>query len=165
MRETEVAQSDAALSPTPDSNPDLTGIAGWLIFIAIGQLIAPVRIIWTLALYYQETSTILALQQFPATVYGEGLLNFTYVVIIFAATFTFFSRRRIFKSLFVIEVLAGLLITPLIYAWVSLTTGISFRALTTGTLEFSQTITAGVAAAAWVPYIWWSKRVKNTFVK
>jgi hypothetical protein len=68
------------LGALKDVKPPLSGIAGWLILIAIGQVVGVIKLLGSLAQYYGDADPKL-FQQFPVTMWGEAALNTGYVVL------------------------------------------------------------------------------------
>ena len=149
---------------------ELSGIGGWLILIAIGQLVGPLKFLGSLAPYYSNPDVEALRINFPIVFFIEAVLNASFLVIMVVTTVFFFTKSRWFPTFFIFEYAAAILVGPLDVAvsalGLSIYTGrpISFFAEQMLTpKEVGQWIPALVSAAVWIPYILNSKRVANTF--
>jgi Protein of unknown function (DUF2569) len=140
------------------------GIGGWLVLVAIGQVLGPLRLIGTLAEYYANNDTLVAFGKIPVTMYGELVIYLVYLGITLFTSFVFFAHKRIFKLWFTIEVATVALDAILDYFWVSATTGVSVQALLETQGNLFQAMGATLVGLIWMAYVWCSKRVRNTFV-
>ena len=153
---------------TPDKN-DLVGIGGWLILVALGQILGPLKYIAFLFNYYTNMESDLW-TKFPITFYGEAALNISLLAVICYTSYLFLTTSRLFPKFFIYQYSASILLYPLdvIFTGVTLSayTGQSFEALSAKmvTAELvGQWIAVIIVAAIWIPYIKLSKRVANTF--
>jgi hypothetical protein len=53
---------------------DLTGISGWLVFVALGQVFGPLRLLVSLGEYYEKLDKSVV-EAFPVTFLGEAAMN------------------------------------------------------------------------------------------
>ena len=121
---------------TPASNapgvPAPEGIGGWLVLVAIGQVLGPLRTLVSIAAYYANLDARL-FQQFPAAAYGEVLLNAAMFVLVLSTSILFFRKSRKFPRFFIIEWIAIGILPLLNAAWAALTislyAGLSFSSL------------------------------------
>lgn len=153
---------------------DLKGIRGWLILVAIGVVLSPIRMLAVFVPLYQEiftNGTWEALTTATSEVYHPmwaplliGELGFN--ALMFAASiyliYLFFSKHYLFPKVYIILVVISLVFIPL-DAWF-----VSFimpeePIFDPETLkEFVRTLLVGMI---WTPYMLISKRVKATFVE
>ena len=150
--------------PRTSIPPSSSGIGGWLILMAIGQVLGPLRTLVSLGTTYSSQDVQLALNKLPVTMYGTlsiDILSFLFVV---ATAIAFFAQKRIFKTMFTIEVFGVLLVYPITYAWVSATSGIPVNQLLSAD-DLGKAIGAFLVGLIWVAYVWRSKRVRNTFIR
>jgi hypothetical protein len=153
---------------------DLKGIRGWLILVAIGVVLSPIRMLAVFVPLYQEiftNGTWEALTTTTSEVYHPmwaplliGELGFN--ALMFAASiyliYLFFSKHYLFPKVYIILVVISLVFIPL-DAWF-----VSFimpekPIFDPETLkEFVRTLIVGMI---WIPYMLISKRVKATFVE
>ncbi len=144
---------------------DLVGIGGWLILVAIGQVLGPLRFVHFLFGYYLYFNNDFW-TQYPITFFGEAVLNMWVVAIMGCATYFFFTKSRLFPAFFIYEFVAYIMRLPLVIVFKEVTldayTGqwipISLDRRSAG--EWIATI---IVAAIWLPYSRLSKRVANTF--
>jgi hypothetical protein len=139
----------------------LEGIGGWLILVAIGQVMGPMKLL--VNIFTMDNRLLL---QFPDVFYGEVLLNGLLLVITIYVSILFFRKSARFPFWFVLQFVAALLAFPLDLILVAseLPAGASVSNLIDAK-DVVQWITLAIAAAIWIPYINRSKRVANTFRK
>jgi transglutaminase-like putative cysteine protease len=159
--------------PLPDGfHPELSGLGGWLILIAIGVIINPIYVLSFLAqncsAYAPETwhnltdpSSAAYNGWWAPLLIFELLVNLTSTVFSILNLITFFKRRRIFPVLYV---------TFLAYAAITATmdhfaTQLIPAAATQSGQYDSTVMRSFVACLIWIPYMLVSKRVKATFVR
>jgi hypothetical protein len=149
-------------------------IGGWLILVALGIIISPLRIIYQMfpsyfKLFSDGTWEILTT---PGTevynplwaplIFGEMAVNGGLVLAWVFIAFIFFSKKKIFPKWYI-----GILLFTLVFIFIDeliinsvLLNEPIFDADTTKELGRSL-----IASLIWVPYMLISKRVKATFVK
>jgi hypothetical protein len=166
------------LRPTPPpvvspaelpSKPQLSGIAGWLILIAIGQVVGVLKLLGSLAQYYGDVDPKL-FQQFPVTVWGEAALNIGFVALAIYTAVLFFRKSSKFPKFFIYEWMFVIFIPLVDMVWIALTLSLytgrpfaEFAELDPQTV--GQSIGAMIGAAVWITYIKKSRRVANTFTE
>lgn len=150
------------------------GIKGWLILVAIGVVISPIRIIGGFVLTFLPLFTsggwrmlvtpgsdaysplwvpILAFE----TTYNVAMSLLSMLMVIL-----FFTHHRFFPRVYILIMLASVIMIPLDAWFVSLALPDVEVFDETTTREFSRLL---VASAIWIPYMLKSKRVKVTFVR
>ena len=151
----------------PHEENHLVGIGGWLILVAIGQVLGPLRFVHFLFGYYINFNSDLW-TEFPITFYGETLVNMSVVTIMGFTTYLFFTRSRLFLDFFIYECAAYIMLLPLVIVFKEVT----FNAYTGRWIpvklepkQVGEWMTAIILAAIWISYIKLSKRVANTFRK
>ena len=144
------------------SEPPLVGIRGWLLLLALGQIVTPLRQLAEAGLYFTDSGVALLFEQTPKVIYGEFLLISAQILITLYTSYLFFTRRRKFKVWFTIEVAAIAVVTAADILWVSATTGILIEILIRQTI--AKSVGALGAGLIWLAYVWRSRRVANTFV-
>lgn len=153
-------------------NSELKGLSGWLLLVAIGVVINPIRLLVTVVPAYKqifEDGIWEALTTVGSEVYNPYfssllVVEIVYNIIILAASiylvYLFFSKHYLFPKLFIGIVVASLIFIPL-DAWLvtQVFPGESmFDPETTN--EFMRSLITGVI---WIPYMLVSKRVRVTF--
>ncbi len=142
--------------------PDLEGIGGWLILVAIGLAVAPFRSMHGIyvdlhVLYGSKFQYALSLHHgLAGLILYEAVTNSFFLFALITLNYLFYDRRKTFPSL-MITYLAVQLVLGLID---------HLAALQFSTHQ-SPTAVLGnfVAAAVWIPYYLKSERVKATFVR
>jgi Protein of unknown function (DUF2569)/GYF domain 2 len=164
-------QEQTTLSkPEPlSTDPKLTGIGGWLILVALGQIFGPIKFLVSIGQYYSTLDSNI-IGKLPVTFAGEAVINFSVLVLFIYTAILFFRKSKQFPRFFVYEMLATIFLLPLEAMWVavagSMETGQSAEQLLQNALgppEIVQTIAAAIAGSVWILYILKSKRVANTF--
>jgi hypothetical protein len=149
---------------------DLVGISGWLVLVAIGQVLGPLyRIFWLLD-YYGSLDRDLWIN-FPITAYGEAALNMSVLAILIYTSYLFFTKSRLFPTFFVYASVAAILLYPLDVGFTAATlraySGQSTDQFTPNMMTPDQVgrwVGLIITACIWIPYVKLSKRVANTFV-
>jgi hypothetical protein len=144
----------------------LVGIGGWLILVAIGQVLGPLMFAAHLFKYYEYLNTDLWME-FSIAVYGEAVLNLSVLAIMGLATYLFFTKSGLFPAFFIYECAAYIILFPLGTAFKAAAIsayGRSFH-ITLASKPVGEWIMAIILAAVWISYIKSSKRVANTFGK
>jgi len=147
--------------PTFASGSNLEGIGGWLILVAIGLAIAPLRSIHGVyaslrVLYGSQFEHLLSVHRgLAGLILYEAATNTCFLIALATLNYLFYRKKKVFPSLminyFALQA-ALILIDHLV------------------TLHFyphhsaSNLISAILAAAIWIPYYLRSERVKATFV-
>jgi hypothetical protein len=152
------------------SSNKLAGIGGWLVILAIGQSLAPLKTFAWLINYYTKLDGSLW-SRFPVAFYGEALLNTLLFAIICYTSYLFINKSKLFVTYFVYQCAASILLFPLDVIFSSATlsayTGQSIEDLSVRMIDpetVGQWIATIIGAAIWIPYIKLSRRVANTFI-
>jgi hypothetical protein len=153
--------------PATETGP--RGIGGWLLVVALGQLVSPLQLIVALGQYYLDPENLKVFGQFPLAMYGELVMDAILLVLVATTAVLFFRKSRYFPRFFITELLAVIGLTILISLWTAVAFSIESGAPISALLEVErqdvvQFCSAVVVALIWIPYILKSRRVKNTFV-
>jgi len=156
--------------PSRKKDGDPIGIGGWLILVAIGQVVGPLRLIHSLfgyyvSTYYANLDRDLSML-YAITFFGETVLNMSVVAIVGCATYFFFTKSGLFPVFFVYECVAYIIRLPLLIALKEATLGAYTGEWISIALDrrlVGEWIATIILAAIWLPYIRLSKRVANTF--
>jgi len=146
----------------PSGQPE--GIGGWLVLLAIGVALAPLRTLGEIgknADGYQQLSDV---PNGPLVTNLEIGLLLTFAAFQFVMAFAFFKKKRVFPTLFMIQWVAapvmlmvdGLLVSSLLQVPLGLV-------LTAE--QLMPVLMAFVLGTVWVWYLYKSVRVRNTFTQ
>ena len=153
----------AASDPTLPPQPELRGIGGLLILVAIGQVLGPVRMLIAFVQYHATTPGE-AWTRFPVAMTGELLMTVAVIAIVIWTSFLFFRKSARFPAMFTIEWAAATALFPVNTFWASLATGLPMSTFAGGS-DVLEWLLYAVAGFAWVMYVHNSVRVRNTFVE
>ena len=149
------ASPAAAAAPATDGPK---GIGGWLILPTIGTVISPfVMAFWTF-----QTAAALASPLTPgmkAFIGLEALFNFALMVAWIVAIVLLFKHKRAFPKLFV-----TILVVTLVGTVLDLMVAASVFKIGIDASDIGGLARSVIGIAIWGPYMFVSKRVKNTFV-
>lgn len=168
VREPAVSISEAA--EFKSVKPELTGIGGWLALVAFGQVVGIPRLVVSLGQYYTTTINAELWRQFPATLWGEAVLNAAMLGLLVYTTMLLFQRSRHFPSFFIGEMIFAIVMPLVDLVWIAwsfaLATGRPISEfLTIEPREGMQMMAAVASALIWIPYTLRSRRVANTFTR
>jgi hypothetical protein len=157
--------------PSKTVKEDLVGIGGWLILVAIGQILGPLKLIVGLFIYYTKLDSKLW-TMYPITFYGEAVLNISLLALIGYTTNLFFTKSKLFPTFFIYECAASILLFPVDAIFTTATLS-AYTGQSTETIiariatpdQVGQWIATIIAGAIWIAYIKKSKRVANTFLE
>ena len=164
-------QEQTTLSkPKLSTDPKLTGIGGWLILVALGQIFGPIRFLVSIGQYYSTLDSNI-IEKVPVTFAGEAVIYFFVLVLFINTTVLFFRKSKQFPRFFVYETLAAIFLVPLDAMWTAVAGSMESGQASVGQLlqtvlgpsEIGQTIAAAIIGSVWILYIFKSKRVANTF--
>jgi Protein of unknown function (DUF2569)/GYF domain 2 len=163
----QTSQPRKSANSQQQTDPKLTGIGGWLILVALGQIFGPIRLLVSIAQYYSTLDSNI-IGKLPVTFAGEAVINFFVLVLSIYTAVLFFRKSKRFPRFFVYEILAAIFLVPLDAMWIavaaSMETGQSAEQLfQIEPSEIGQTIAAAIIGSVWILYIFKSKRVANTF--
>jgi hypothetical protein len=150
--------------------PELVGIGGWLIFVAIGQVLEPIDALTSIGKYFWRDLYAGLAEDLPVTVYSLTFLKVAFFAFAVFTAVMFFRHSRLFPRLFILQwILIGIL--PLIeMVWLKVVLFIFFgeslfEYLMMDAKDIGQVVGAVIFGPIWIAYILRSRRVSNTFVK
>jgi uncharacterized protein DUF2569/uncharacterized protein DUF4339 len=158
-------EARAKHEPSGKKDRDLIGIGGWLILVAIGQVLGPLRFVHFLFGYYVNLDNDLW-TQYPITLIGEAVLNTWVVAIMGCATYLFFTKSELFPDFFIYECVAYITRLPLVILFKEITLSAymgQWIPISLDRRSVGEWIATIILAAIWLPYSKSSKRVANTF--
>lgn len=141
----------------------LEGIGGWLILLAVQQVLGPVQFAFGALQEYLSLPAEL-ISRFALAFAGDFALRLAYLALLVYSAVLFFGKREAFPRVYMVTYAAGLAFPFVLATWVLLSTGVSIYANLSGaTLGYYM---LGVAIGAiWISYLLNSVRVRNTFVR
>ncbi|WP_164776885.1 DUF2569 family protein, partial [Mesorhizobium sp. M7A.F.Ca.US.001.04.1.1] len=146
-------------------NPEaLVGFGGWLMLLAIGQALSPLRTLAELGASSDGYNQLMLVPNGPMVVYGEVALLLAFMVFQLVVLVAMLRRSLRFKQLFLIQWLAIPVAVILDAIWVSTAIGVSVRKVVTGE-ALATYIVSFVLIGLWVAYVYKSVRVRNTFTR
>lgn len=149
----------------PEVPPDqISGIGGWLFLLAVGQCIAPLRLVFELvseAKYYRHA---LARPSSEVLVAGELLLHFAVIAFQVYVAIALLRRWKIFPKLFLYQWLLMIAWPVIDIIWVHALTEVPIAKITEG-IDPLRAAANVIMSGAWVWYTFASVRVRNTFTK
>lgn len=141
-----------------------SGLGGWLLLLAIGQTLFPLRTLADLAKSGDAYSRLMTFERGPLAVYGDVGLTVAFAALQFVVAIFMYRRSRLFPKLFMyqwIAIPAFLILESLL---VSASLGVPIdQVLSPGAV--SRTTGAFLFGGLWVWYVFKSVRVRNTFVR
>jgi transglutaminase-like putative cysteine protease len=162
----------AALPPV--LRPQPSGLGGWLILVAIGVVVSPVRI----AHGMYELSDVYSADLWHALTSPAGeayhalwgpvlvvtlLVNLTVLAFSILLLVLFFQQRRTFPGLFIVFLIVTAVVLTLDQASLKLIPALADEP--PDPKDLRDMFRSYVACAIWIPYMLVSKRVKATFVR
>ncbi|HEY1310480.1 MAG TPA: DUF2569 domain-containing protein [Pseudolabrys sp.] len=154
--------TEAAAVPQPESIP--VGIKGWLILPAIGTILSPIYLSIAVFKMVPSLEKIWAAKDSLSTsllafVAVETIVNITFIVGWLVAILLLTLRSWYYPRAYIILMcgMVGFLLLDMIVS----AGGFNHQPEQDDLVSLGRTI---VVAAIWVPYMFLSKRVKNTFV-
>ncbi len=151
--------------PSENNYRDPVGIGGWLILVAIGQVLGPLKFVDFLFKYYVHINGDFW-AEFPITFFGEAVLNSWVVAIMGCTTYFFFTKSKLFPAFFIFECVSYISLSPLLIVFKEVILNAYTGQWIPVGLEpkpIGEWIATIILAAIWLSYVKLSKRVANTF--
>ncbi|RUT95781.1 DUF2569 family protein [Mesorhizobium sp. USDA-HM6] len=147
----------------PSQNPDsLVGIGGWLMLLAIGQVLSPFRTLAELFSLSEGYQQLMPLPNGPLAVCGEIVLLLAFAALQVVVLFAMLRRSPRFKRLFFYQWIAIPVVFILDAVWTSAVLGAPIRQILAGDALVA-VIASFAVTGIWVAYVYRSVRVRNTF--
>jgi hypothetical protein len=154
-------------APLFSTTEDLEGLSGWLVLVAIGLVVSPFVMLYTIVTVnlpfltdnrYQPYLT--SHPAFAALAVFETITNIIFIASVLALAFLFFTKRKAFPTFMILYLATQCCV-------------ILFDTVTVHVLIPSANLSASYASVArsligalvWIPYFVISRRVKATFVR
>lgn len=138
------------------------GFGGWLMLLAIGQALSPLRTLAELGNSADGYQQLMTLSNGPLAVYGEVALNLAFLVLQLVVLVAMFRRSHRFPQLFLCQWLAIPVVFILDTIWISTTLGVPVNQVLAGDALVAP-IASFVVTGIWAAYVYKSVRVRNTF--
>jgi hypothetical protein len=168
MSEGQSTERPLAVQEQPAASMEPRGIGGWLLLVAFGQVVGPLRLLVALGQTYFDPDAQKGFEQFPLATYGELASLLTLMLFSIPTAVLFFRKSRYFPRFFICELVAAFVVPALSVVWSALTLSAQLGGsvgefLMLEPQEIAQFVWAVVGALIWIPYTLKSKRVRNTF--
>lgn len=151
--------------------PELTGIGGWLVLMALGQVFGPLRALGETINTAYTAADYATNAQVPGAVSVmrfEETMAWAYVALAFFVSFLFFTKRRIFPRAFIVLALFSFVYFAIDMVVTSTVFGLPVNKLVGLYFEDQNNVrsmTQSIMLLPWVAYVLMSRRVKNTFIR
>lgn len=147
-----------------------SGLGGWLILIAIGLVITPIILIFTITEYnlpifnekeiwdtFADPNSLDYLPLFPFLIYFELIGNVIILLASFFFLYLFFTKKKLFPKVYFWFLIAN-------FAFIFIDEVLTNRMFVFEEFAFRETLRQAFYCAIWLRYLKVSQRVKNTFV-
>ncbi|ESY72554.1 DUF2569 family protein [Mesorhizobium sp. M0051] len=149
----------------PSQNPAaLVGIGGWLMLLAIGQALSPLRTLANLAISAEGYQQLMALPNGVMAAYGELALNLAFLALQLVVLVSMLRRSHRFPRLFLFQWLAIPVVFILDTIWIASILGVPVNKVLAGDALLAA-IASFVGTGIWTAYVYKSVRVRNTFTR
>ncbi|MBZ9794135.1 DUF2569 family protein [Mesorhizobium sp. ES1-4] len=149
----------------PSQNPEaLVGFGGWLMLLAIGQTLSPLRTLADVANSADGYQQLMTLPNGSLAVYGEIALNIAFLALQLVVLISMLRRSRRFPQLFLLQWLALPVVFVLDTIWISSILGAPVSQMLAGDALVTP-IASFVGTGIWAAYVYKSVRVRNTFTR
>lgn len=173
MSDVQHAAKELAVQPTMNGSivvAEPQGIGGWLLVVAFGLVVGPIRAAVALWLEYTNPEYRDFFEQYAVAMYGEVVMNLGLVLLMASSSVLFFRKSRYFPRVFICGLIAICVLPILTTAWMVLALSIHTGEPASDfffvePLEVFQIGLAVISALIWIPYTLKSRRIKNTFVR
>jgi Na+/phosphate symporter len=147
----------------PSQNPEaLVGFGGWLMLLAIGQALSPLRTLAELGNSVEGYQQLMTVTNGALAVYGEIALLLAFLVFQVVVLVSMLRRSRRFPQLFLCQWFAIPVVFILDTVWISTILGVPVNQVLAGDALVTP-IASFVVTGVWVAYVHKSIRVRNTF--
>lgn len=149
----------------PSQNPEaLVGFGGWLMLLAIGQTLSPLRTLADFANSADGYQQLMTFSNGPLAVYGEVALNLAFLALQLVVIVSMLRRSHRFPQLFLLQWLAIPVVFALDTIWIASILGVPVSQVLAGD-ALAAPIASFVGTGIWVAYVCRSVRVRNTFTR
>ncbi|OBQ61129.1 DUF2569 family protein [Mesorhizobium erdmanii] len=149
----------------PSRNPEaLVGFGGWLMLLAIGQALSPLRTLADFANSADGYQQLMTLSNGPLAVYGEVALNLAFLALQLVVLVSMLRRSHRFPQLFLFQWVAIPVVFILDTIWIVSSLGVPVNQVLAGDALVAP-IASFVGTGIWVAYVYKSVRVRDTFIR
>lgn len=142
----------------------ISGFGGWLLLLAIGQCLSPLRNLGELAAGAEGYRTAATMPNGTVLVAGEILINLAFIAFQVYVVVAMLKRWVIFPRLFLYQWFLIMALPIIDVVWVATIMGMPLSRVFPAT-ELGSAIGAVIALGIWVWYTSVSVRVRNTFTR
>lgn len=146
----------------PHDPAALVGFGGWLLLLAIGQVLSPLRTLADLAKSAESYQQLMTVPNGALAVYGEVALNLAFLALQLVVVISMFRRSQRFKQLFVYQWFAIPVLFVLDTLLISVVLGVPVNQLLAADVLVASLVSF-LLTGIWVAYVHKSVRVRNTF--
>lgn len=151
-------------TPSPSDDRKLEGIAGWLVLLAIAQVLGVATFSISMISGYATLPPEIATAQ-PAAVFGAMIIDGAFLLLLVYTAFLFFTKSRRFPTTFIVSCLAGMLEPFLLLGFISVASGVPITSGSVGDGMTSHHLAVIAGSILWMAYVLNSVRVSNTFIR
>ncbi|UDL90932.1 DUF2569 family protein [Mesorhizobium sp. PAMC28654] len=149
----------------PSQNPaSLVGFGGWLMLLAIGQALSPLRTLAILGTSSDDYQKLMTLPNGALATYGEVGLLLAFLALQVVVLVAMLRRSFRFRQLFLYQWIAIPVLFLLDTIWISAVLSVPMNQVLTGDALVAP-IVSFVLTGIWVAYVHKSVRVRNTFTR
>ncbi|WP_214472490.1 DUF2569 family protein [Mesorhizobium sp. dw_380] len=149
----------------PSQNPEaLVGFGGWLMLLAIGQALSPLRTLAEFGNSVEGYQQLIAVPNGTVAVYGEIALNLIFLALQLVVLVSMLRRSHRFPQLFLFQWFAIPAVFILDTLLVVSILGVPVNQVLAGDALVSP-IASFVGTGIWAAYVYKSVRVRNTFTR
>ncbi|UVK53062.1 DUF2569 family protein [Mesorhizobium sp. AR02] len=149
----------------PSQKPEaLVGFGGWLLLLAIGQTLSPLRTLADLANSVEGYQQLMTVSNGPLAVYGELILNLAFLALQLVVLVAMLRRSRRFPQLFLCQWFAIPVVFILDTIWIASILDVPVNQVLAGDALVAP-IASFVGTGIWAAYVYRSVRVRNTFIR
>jgi hypothetical protein len=139
----------------------LEGFGGWLLLLALGQVIGAIASVTALNELFREWPEIVKLPQGQLFVIGEIVLCSVVCVTFIYTTIVMLRKQRTFRRWFTFQVVLAIAVSIIRWTWISGTLGIEY----TEGYSVTRIVAVSIVYGVWVWYLNISRRAANTFIR
>lgn len=147
-----------------------SGLGGWLVLIAIGLVITPITVVFTITEFnlpmlndteiwreYTDPNSAHYLPLFSFLIYFELIANIIILLFSISLLYLFFTKKRIFPKIYFWFLIGNLL-------FIFIDEILANSMFVFEEFAYQETLRQAIPSAIWLRYLVVSKRVSNTFV-